>query len=581
MPNPLPGETEEDFLDRCIPVLIREGREASQAAAICVALHSAGGAGKAAQLNGGDTRFEYYRFWNRRRVAYEAHYTRRVYKVLQQELRKFRDVSMLNEFDKPFDTKPLEELCVELYVDVGDKYARSVFNALKATDFQLHYKAATPPWIQRMQQAAWLDNSSRIVNIGKDVQRAVNDIIVQGLEQGWTIDEIRDRITGVSGLPPLNGTLQQRAERIARTQTVSAANAGTMFGAEETGLPFKKEWLSARDGRTRRFANKDEFDHFNMDGVTVEKDELFKVPSSKGMPDEVRYPGDMYGAAANVINCRCALAIVTEDVEIKPPPIPKPPPQPKPQPRAVVNIPKLPVPSGNEVTNFKELVQYLKRKGIDASKLDPKNISDKSAVEMYRQVRWMQRHIGKLPATLKTVRSKNLKGAYGEAGPTTDWAPMVNGQSRYNLSGFVHLDDKTKWSEHVNKSSWNRGKSFMTTWLHEVLHQYDFEYSARKLGMVPGASSFSAREVNFWYKNLVQLSDELGATLKKEFGTKRGAVAWVRANLGDYAGNRWENNNDPAEILTLLFEVVYTDGFKNELVERLFKQAVNSIRIYK
>ena len=39
MPNPNPGETEKDFLKRCIPELIHEGRHQKQAVAICYSMY--------------------------------------------------------------------------------------------------------------------------------------------------------------------------------------------------------------------------------------------------------------------------------------------------------------------------------------------------------------------------------------------------------------------------------------------------------------------------------------------------------------------------------------------------------------
>jgi hypothetical protein len=39
MPKPTKGENEELFLKRCIPQLIREGRDVKQAAAICYSVY--------------------------------------------------------------------------------------------------------------------------------------------------------------------------------------------------------------------------------------------------------------------------------------------------------------------------------------------------------------------------------------------------------------------------------------------------------------------------------------------------------------------------------------------------------------
>ena len=39
MPQPEPGESKNDYLKRCIPELIHEGRQQNQAIAICYAMY--------------------------------------------------------------------------------------------------------------------------------------------------------------------------------------------------------------------------------------------------------------------------------------------------------------------------------------------------------------------------------------------------------------------------------------------------------------------------------------------------------------------------------------------------------------
>lgn len=39
MPTPEPGETRDDFLERCIPELVDEGNEQDQAVAICSSMY--------------------------------------------------------------------------------------------------------------------------------------------------------------------------------------------------------------------------------------------------------------------------------------------------------------------------------------------------------------------------------------------------------------------------------------------------------------------------------------------------------------------------------------------------------------
>ena len=112
-----------------------------------------------------------------------------------------------------------------------------------------------------------------------------------------------------------------QAERIVRTETTAAANyaimqsATTMFDKNS----LVKEWSATNDARTRSFLRGDKADHVNMDGVVINFDEDFKVPKIGGTGfDLMSQPADPRGSAANVINCRCAVAVYPkEDADIR------------------------------------------------------------------------------------------------------------------------------------------------------------------------------------------------------------------------------------------------------------------------
>jgi len=88
------------------------------------------------------------------------------------------------------------------------------------------------------------------------------------------------------------------AKRIVRTESVNAANYATnqsatdVFGKEN----LQKEWIATFDNRTR-------IDHIQANGQVVDMDKKFMVGG-----EELSYPGDSSGSAANVINCRCTNA---------------------------------------------------------------------------------------------------------------------------------------------------------------------------------------------------------------------------------------------------------------------------------
>lgn len=129
------------------------------------------------------------------------------------------------------------------------------------------------------------------------LKAALKEIVVAGANGDKSISEIGQDINN-----RFKSKSAYEAYRIARTEVHGAASAGVDAGARATGLDLKKQWLSAEDGRVREA-------HSQADGQTVGMDESFTVDGEK-----MRFPGDPYGSAGNVINCRCTtLYIPTED----------------------------------------------------------------------------------------------------------------------------------------------------------------------------------------------------------------------------------------------------------------------------
>ena len=94
-----------------------------------------------------------------------------------------------------------------------------------------------------------------------------------------------------------------QAERIARTESTTAANYAATEANEVTDFVMEKVWISARDGRTRR-TPPDKYDHQDLNGKKVDPNEPFIT--SRG--EKLMYPGAPNGSAGNIINCRCAVA---------------------------------------------------------------------------------------------------------------------------------------------------------------------------------------------------------------------------------------------------------------------------------
>lgn len=145
-------------------------------------------------------------------------------------------------------------------------------------------KELTIPKLDRPKDYRW--NSQRF-----------RSAITQGILQGESIPNIVKRTGSIFG------SNRAAAMRAARTATTNAENAGRVASyerAKDIGIQLKQEWVATLDGRTRS-------SHRMLDGEKVDIGEKF----SNGL----RFPGDSWGAAEEVYNCRCTLVAAVDGVD--------------------------------------------------------------------------------------------------------------------------------------------------------------------------------------------------------------------------------------------------------------------------
>jgi uncharacterized protein with gpF-like domain len=144
-----------------------------------------------------------------------------------------------------------------------------------------------------------------VADITQTTKVKLNKIISQGIEDGLSIDEIVKLMLSDEQL----GYAAFRARRIARTEVMRASNIGAMKGAEAHDFEVDKQWISARDIRTRRIP-RNEFDHIALDGVVVDYNETFNSVGKEGQQVAAMQPGDITQPAGFTINCRCAVGFI-------------------------------------------------------------------------------------------------------------------------------------------------------------------------------------------------------------------------------------------------------------------------------
>lgn len=131
----------------------------------------------------------------------------------------------------------------------------------------------------------------KVTGINQTTLDMLQIALANGVEGGESLIQLAKRIDQLY----LDEIIPNRSQVIAATEIVGASNYGSMQYAKQSGLTLNKTWQATGDGHTRPA-------HAEADGQTVAMDTPFEVGG-----DQLDYPGDPSGSAANVINCRCSL----------------------------------------------------------------------------------------------------------------------------------------------------------------------------------------------------------------------------------------------------------------------------------
>jgi hypothetical protein len=212
--------------------------------------------------------------------------------------RHWSDVTQTADMMQYLDMSPtpIAEAFEKVYLRVGEDFAKQTWEVLKSHHGYRIKDIEFSPFDEAIR--AWVATfaGERIVGITSTTQAMIQRLLQKAIDEGYGVAKaqalIRSEFTTMSRL---------RAERIARTEIVSASNLGSIEGARSTGLNLQKNWLSTRDGRTRTLET-GEFDHLSVDGQPADLNGFFNVSG-----EDLMYPGDINGSPGNVINCRCTV----------------------------------------------------------------------------------------------------------------------------------------------------------------------------------------------------------------------------------------------------------------------------------
>lgn len=253
----------------------------------------------------------YWRKQDRKKLAYERKYIRRFRRALANQIKPVLDYInqaqdpriVVTQLDTLITKDEIEKAFTDLHYEVGLDFLRSSAQGLKSSYGIMTTKQDDEEFlelwqliIQRYLREDALDDIVTILETSRDdALRIIQNIISQGLEEGWGIDEYSREMR--KQIPKEWRKRLFRAEVIARTETGAAASFGSHQGALSTGLEFDKVWISILDKATRD-------SHRSIAG------ERRKLRPDEPFSNGLLYPNQKGAPAEEVINCRCNVGYV-------------------------------------------------------------------------------------------------------------------------------------------------------------------------------------------------------------------------------------------------------------------------------
>jgi len=233
------------------------------------------------------------------------------YKIIKERLNKsIALIPYLNIREKHYDVLMRNIFSYEMFRDI---YVEIYYNsALKA--YRYHKKkdrvkssftSFDEVFLKDVINFIDTNVTRRIRSVRNTFLKEVSKVIINAFSEGYDVATIAKKIEKIINDKSF---YRWRALAIARTETTSAANYGSLRTYSESKFMYQKTWISAKDERTRRIP-KNKFDHSVMNGVTVDLHEYFNIQGETiPFPAAPTTKKGTQTSAANVINCRCSLA---------------------------------------------------------------------------------------------------------------------------------------------------------------------------------------------------------------------------------------------------------------------------------
>jgi uncharacterized protein with gpF-like domain len=195
-------------------------------------------------------------------------------------------------------TERMERIYASAYQTTGEAFGgRMLQQARKGALSNLVRKDAESEFMARLR-AIIAASAGRAIVASETTQDQLRAIIEAAVSDGMSQRQVAAQIR--NGAPDLPGigffTPRVRGLIIARTEVHTAQVQANDAAAREVGGVERKEWVAAEDERTRET-------HRDADGQVVALDGSFIVGETR-----MGAPGEFGAPAAEVVNCRCAVA---------------------------------------------------------------------------------------------------------------------------------------------------------------------------------------------------------------------------------------------------------------------------------
>ena len=248
---------------------------------------------KQEQVKNGELDAEVYKEWRKNKLLYNMHWTKLISAINAE-------MANVNQTALEYINGEVPNIFAVHYNDVVEQindshvsgYSFEMVDADTVNNLINEQGIILPPKKNLDKQKDKLWNAKQ-----------VNAQLLQGILQGDSIPAIAERMMTVTN------SNAKAAVRTARTLCTAAENSGRQSGmnrAEESGIKFKKLWISTSDERTRA-------SHIELNGKTVLNGEKFETIND----EKLEFPGDWHAAGFEVYNCRCTMGSIILGFEKK------------------------------------------------------------------------------------------------------------------------------------------------------------------------------------------------------------------------------------------------------------------------